>query len=181
MPSGRKRNIPAIHAAKMREAVLAMDSTDVSHHRAVMTGLQMNRVYIKWVSIPDLWDPDYSLLHNFGSLPDIDSKFSHASRRIVRISPHLEVFIKHRTAYKAPAGAPDPTNALHSLLRACFVGEERLFQHGWSPYNLLLTSKLVIDLAFMRAVKAASNWLGPSSMPAGFISEWPPNEDDAGL
>ena len=172
---------PAKHAAKMSEAVEAMDATTVRHHRAVMTAMQSRGVFNRETTVPDLWDPNHSMLHNFGSLPDIVSKVGHASRRIVRISPHLEVFIKHRTAYKAPAGGPDPTNALQSLLRACFVAEERLFQGEWSHYNLLVTSKLVIDLAFMRAVKAASNWLGPSSMPAGFISEWPPNEDDAGL
>ena len=137
----------------------------------------------RWILVEELWDPDLGMLHNFGSVPDVDSKFGLLSRRICRISPQLALFIRHRTEYKPGIEGPNPTNALQSLLRTCFVDEQRLFQGAWSHHNLLVTSKLVVDLAFMRAVLAASKWLGPSSMPAGYvnISDWPPHQDDGGL
>ena len=59
------------------------------------------------------------------------------------------------------------------LLKACFVGYDKIIQGPYSPYNLLRSGKLVIDLALMRGVVAASKWIGPHALPAGYISEWP--------
>ena len=176
---------PALHAAKMQKAVRAMDSTAVSHHRSVMTGMQKNGIDINWASIPDLWDPDYSLLHHYGMLPDTQSRFDERSRRICRISPHLEMFIENINCYRMGLDPlkRDPIVALKKLFKECFVCEEMLSKSGCSLTGLLLTSKLVIDLAFMRAVVAFSSWLGCSSMPAGYLNicDWPPHEGDAGL
>jgi len=49
-----------------------------------------------------------------------------------------------------------------------------MFVGAFSPYNLLVGGNLVMDLAFMRAVVAASTWLGAVSFPEGHISTWPP-------
>ena len=68
----------------------------------------------------------------------------------------------------------NPESALLFLLRACFVEADRLFKGPFSPYNLLCSSKLVIDHAFFRAVLAASKWIGPIVMTVGYLSTWPP-------
>ena len=156
-----------------------MDGAAVSHHKAVMIDLQKCGVLSSWITVEELWDPDLSMLWNYGSVIDVDSKFGRSSRLKCYISPQLSLFIKHRTEYKQPVGGHDPTSALLCLLHTCFIDAQRLFLGAWSTHNLLVTSKL----AFMRAVVAASIWLGPSSMPAGYvnISDWPPHEGDGGL
>ena len=139
--------------------------------------MQASGVFKRWITILDLWEPDFNILHNFGTLPNLDNKFSGSARRTVRCSPQLATFIEHHTAYKRMASGPEPEPALRHLLRACFVSEEKIFQGPFSPYNLLCSGNLVIDLAFMRAVVAASKWLGPHAFPAGYISEWPPSQE----
>ena len=53
---------------------------------------------------------------------------------------------------------------------------DRLFKGPYSAYNLLCSSKLVIDHAFLRAVLAASKWLGPMVMTVGYLAAWPPSD-----
>ena len=63
------------------------------------------------------------------------------------------------------------------LTRVCALarhGTWRVFVGSYSPYNLLVGDNLVMDLAFMRAVVAASKWLGVGAFPEGHISTWPP-------
>ena len=99
----------------------------------------------------------------------------------MRCSPQLAAFIEQHTRYKKPVVGADPEVALRYLLRACFVGDEKLFQNAWSPFNLLCSSNLVLDQAFLRAVVAASRWLGPETMPVGYTATWPPTQVIQGL
>ena len=121
------------------------------------------------------------LLHDYGTLPDFDNKFSSAARRTVRCSPQLIALIESKASFRKPMAGPDPVVALQHLLRVCFVSSEMLFVDSFSPYQFLCTGHLVIDLAFMRAVVAACRWLGPLGLPAGYIAEWPPPQETAGL
>ena len=99
-----------------------------------------------------------------------------ASRRQVRCSPQLVAFIQNHTSYQQQVSGPDPEAALRHLLRRCFVGEHLMFKDAYSAYQLLCSSQMIIDMAFVRAVLAASSWLGPDAMPAGYIHTWPPPE-----
>ena len=56
-----------------------------------------------------------------------------------------------------------------------------MFNNAYSPYQLLASSHMVLDMAFARAVLVASAWLGPDAMPAGYIQTWPPLEGATGL
>ena len=144
----------------------------------------MVRTFDKWLAISDPWQPDLTLLHHFGSLPDVDSTFPSPAKRQVRCSPQLAAFITCITTYKKQC-PPDPEGALRCLLSSCFVQYNCMFKDGFSPYQLLCSSQLVMDMAFARAVRAACQWLGPIAMPAGYIQTWPPQEPppagDAGL
>ena len=83
--------------------------------------------------------------------------------------------IRYYTDYKLPVGGPpDPVAALKHLLKTCFVGDLYMFESQYSPFHLLLAGRLVVDIAFVRAVVAASKWLGPDGLPGGYISLWPP-------
>jgi len=155
----------------------AMDHTAMSQRRDLMTHLQTCGTFRRWITIPFLWEPDASILQNFGSLPSLDNRIGgFSARRPVRRSPLLAIFIKNHTEYKQSITGPDPDAALRHFLRACFVMEEKMFVGSYSPYNLLSRGSMVIDLAFMRAVVPASKWLGVASFPKGHISIWPPKE-----
>ena len=162
----------------MQAAIKALDPAAMSQHQVLMSQMEGLSVFKRWPAIPELWEPDFSLLHNFGSLPDMDNIFSAAARRAVRCSPQLAAFIEHNTGYKRPAAGRHPEAGLTWLLRACFVRADTMFKGGFSPYQLLCSGKLVMDLAFMRGVVAASKWLGPHVLPTGYISEWPPEPSD---
>ena len=138
-------------------------------------------VFNRWVSVPHLWEPDLLLFHNFGTLPNVDNKFSGSARRTVKCSPQLATFIEHNTHYKRSVAGPQPDAALRHLLRACFISEELMFTGPFSAYNLLCTSNLVMDHAFLRAVVAASKWLGPTVFPVGYIANWPPPYEEEQL
>ena len=68
-----------------------------------------------------------------------------------------------------------------ALLQHCFVRHQSMFKDAYSPYQLLCSSHMILDMAFVRAVHAASAWLGPDAMPAGYIQTWPPLEGATGL
>ena len=167
---------PAEHAARMNAFVKAMAPTAMCQRRKTMTHLQNTGSFTRWLTIPCLWEPDAHMLQNFGSLPSLDNRLGASARRGVRCSPLLAVFIKNQTAYTQTCLGPGPEQALRHLLRACFVMEEKISQGTYSAYNLLCSSNLVIDLAFMRAVVAASKWFGALGFPEGHISEWPPSQ-----
>jgi len=145
--------------------------------RNKMQFMQDNQCFLRWLTIQPLWDPDNTLLHNFGTIANVDNKVGAAVyRRQARCSPQLATFVENKTGYiKTPLG-PDPERALLCLLRACFVSPEKMLQGCWSPFHLLCHSKLVLDHAFLRAVVAASRWLGVEVMPVGFIEDWPPTQ-----
>ena len=153
----------------------------MSHTTTTMTTLHRQGAFTRWITIDDLWQPDLSLLHLFGTLPDMDGKCNTTSRRQVRCSPQLNAFIIAHTSYRQPISGPNPEAALRYLLRRCFVGEEYMFKGAYSPYQLLCRSQMILDMAFVRAVITASAWLGQEAMPAGYISIWPPPEADTGL
>ena len=56
-----------------------------------------------------------------------------------------------------------------------------MFKDAYSAYQLLCSSQMIVDMAFVRAVIAASAWLGPGAMPVGYIDSWPPPEGEEGL
>ena len=87
----------------------------------------------------------------------------HLRRRHVRCSPRLASFIRGHTMYKEPVWGSDPQAALRFLLRSCFVCDGLIFNDSFSPYQLLCSSQMILD------------------MPAGYIDTWPPREGDAGL
>ena len=166
---------PAEHAASMNASIKAMDHAAISHRRDLMTHLQNSGAFRRWITIPFLWEPDDATRQNFGFLPSVDNMVSamHA-RRPVRCSSLLAIFIKNHTEYQVGILGPDPQAALVHLLGACFVNYEKMFVGAFSPYYLLVGGNLVMDLAFMHAVVAASKWLGVGAFPEGHISTWPP-------
>ena len=97
-------------------------------------------------------------------------------------SPRLSAFIIGHTNYSHRAdGPPDPKKALRALLRRCFVGGQWMWTLDYSLEKLFIHSHMILDMAFVRAVRVASAWLGPDAMPVGYIDTWPPQHDDAGL
>ena len=102
----------------------------MSHTVTTMTTLQSQGKFTQWVTIDDPWQPDLTLLHFFGSLPDVNNRFNAAARRQVRCSPQLAAFIVGHTAYKQPIVGPDPEAALRCLLRSCFVRENCMFTNA---------------------------------------------------
>ena len=171
----------AKHAAAMGRFVRGMGNAATNDAVTVMNTLNAQGVFKKRVSIAQQWQPDLPLLHHFGSLPDINGKFNTVARRQVRCSPQLSAFITCNTAYRHPPTGPSPEVALHCLLRHCFVGSAFMFKDACSPYQLLCSSHMLLDMAFVRAVIAASAWLGPDAMLVGYISTWPPPESETGL
>ena len=139
----------------MSAFIQAMSEEAMSHTTATMITLHSQRAFTRWITIDDPWQPDLSLLHLFGSLPDIDRRFNTASRRQVRCSPQLAAFIIAHTAYKDTTTGPSPEVALNCLLRHCFVREAYMFNNAYSPYQLLCSSHMILDMAFVRAVIAA--------------------------
>jgi len=117
----------------------------------------------------------------FGVLSDIHNQFATVAERKVKCSPRLYVFITTSTTYKHPMNAPNPESAMKALLDACFFHCRMMFKKQHSPYNLLCVSHMCIDVAFVRAVRLASAWLGPDLMPVGHISTRPPTFDATGL
>jgi hypothetical protein len=122
-----------------------------------------------------------SPLSIFGTVSDINGQFTSLARRAARCSPQLSAYIIGYTAYKHPFTGPSPEHALECLLRHCFIRGAIMFQGPYSPYQLLCSSQMNLDMAFVRAVRIASEWLGPKEMPAGHILWWPPIEEDGGL
>ena len=158
-----------------------MSQEAMSHTRAEMTTLCTTGVFKKWINLNDPWEPDTSLLHLFGTLPDINAMFTSANRRQVKCSPQLYSFIMGNTTYAHPVSGPRADKALEILLKHCFICADSMFDGAWSYYQLLSASHNILDMAFVRAVRAASDWLGPTMMPHGYILTWPPPVDDAGL
>ena len=141
----------------------------MSNAVVMMTTLQSQGVFKRWITIDDPWQPDLTQLHLFGTLPDLSGKFSTAATRQVRCSPHLHAFIIGHTSYAQPVIGPSPEAALAALLSHCFVRPQSMFKDACSPYQLLCSSHMILDMAFVRAVIAASAWLGPDAMPVGYI------------
>ena len=161
---------PAQHAARTNAAIKSLDPVAMSPQQFIMSQMQSLCVFKRWLTIPDPWEPDLSLLHNFGTLPDFGNKFGAAARRPVRCGPQLAAFIQHHTEYRAIVTGPEPEPAIRFLLKACFAVSDKLFQGPCSPYSFLRSGKRVIDLRFMQGVVAASKWLGPHVLPkANFI------------
>ena len=158
----------------MIEHLETMSKEAISHTKETMTTLESEHVFKRWITLDDPWEPDPSLLQSFGSLPDIDGSFSPASRRPVNCSPQLAAGITCHRQFKKPFDGPDPESVLRHLLRSCFFRNESMFNNYCSPQKLLCRSKMNIDMAFVRAVLTASQWLGPTAMPAGYIGSWPP-------
>ena len=172
---------PAKHAASMGAFIKGMTPEATTNATTKMTTLHHQKVFNRWPTIDDPWTPNLTLLHFFGSLPDRDGKFNTAARRQVRCSPQLAAYIVAQTNYKEPITGPCPNLALTMLLRHCFIRDNYMFVGAFTPYQLLCSSHMILDMAFIRAVLAASEWLGPVAMPAGYIQTWPPLEVDAGL
>ena len=151
-----------------------MTTEAMSHTCTRMTALERQGTFKRWVSIDDPWQPDLTLLQQFGSLPNRDGRFDRSSKLVVRCSPQLYAFILGHTRYKQPAMGPDPHSAFTFLLRQCFVNQHSMFVGACSPYQLICRSQMILDMAFVLAVQTASAWLGPVGMPTGYILTWPP-------
>ena len=165
----------------MSAAILAMNQEAISHAHDRINALQSQHRFRRWITLSDPWQPDLQLLQNFGSLPDLDGGIGKASRRQVRCSPQLAAFIRGHTGYVQPLAGPDPEGALRYLFRRCFFRADCMFKDSCSPYQFLCRSQMIIDMAFVRAVLTASQWLGPHGMPIGYIESWPPPAPAAGL
>ena len=153
----------------------------MSHASDTMFSLSKEGTFERWVPVDDPWVPNLALYIGFGSLPDKDNQSGKPYMRKVRCSNLLSSFILTHTTYKHPVGGtPEPERALQHLLRCCFVNEHLMFKGANSPSRLLCNSCMVLDMAFIRAVFLASQWVG-ESMPAGRIQQWPPPRDAAGL
>ena len=144
-----------------------------------ITALHHQGKLSQFIALDDPWEHDGALLHQFGTLPDKSDRFG--TRRQVRCSPLLYAFILSHTSYAHKITGPDPVFALEQLLRSCFVGDNHLFTKAYSPYQLLCSSHMNMDMAFVRAVRLASALLSKEAMPVGFISIWPLPESDTGL
>ena len=173
----------AHHVAATSAHKKALGSEAISHIHATIKDLQ-SRIYFseRWISIADPWqDPDLKLWIIFGSLPNVSAKFGNAAGRKVRCSPELEAFILGKTDYRHTLFGPDPEAALRHLLRTCFTLADFMFQGACSPFQLLCRCQLILDMAFVRAVLIASQWLGFLGMPAGYIDKWPPEQPVAAV
>ena len=135
---------PAQHAAGMTAHIQTMSDEAIRHTLETMTTLERQRVFHRWISLDDPWQPDLSLLHNFGSLPDMDGAFMSTSRRQVKCSPQLAAFIVGHTTYVQPFAGPDPESAFRHLLRSCFVRDNCMFKDACSPYQLLCRSQMIL-------------------------------------
>ena len=154
-----------------------MEEEAKSHAEKTILSLCAGGRFEPWVPIDDPWSPDLALYIPFGSLTDRDCRLGKTSMRQVHCSKLLSSFIMSNTPYKHPVGGtPEPERALQHLLRCCFLNEHCMFKGAHSPYWLLCNSCMVLDMAFVRAVRLASHWLG-ESMPAGRIPQWPPPRD----
>ena len=171
----------AQNAAGMSAHIKAMSGEAISHTHDTLTTLQSRQAFHRWITLADPWQPDLQCLQFVGSLPDIHGSFGKASRRQVRCSPQLATFIGGHTRYVQPVIGPDPEGALRQLLRSCFVRADCMFKEACSPYQFLCRSQMIIDMAFVRAVLTASQWLGPHGMPIGYIGSWPPPAPATGL
>ena len=171
----------AKHAAGMRAVIQGMSEGATNLAIAAVRKLEDEGRFNKWVNMDDAWQPDQALYQLFGTLSDINAKFNTLARRSVRCSPQLSAYILAYTAYKHPITGPSPDHALECLLRHCFIRGAIMFQGAYTAYQLLCSSHMNLDMAFVRAIRVASEWLGPTAMPAGYIQIWPPIEEDAGL
>ena len=170
----------AAHAESMEWFIETRSHTEKEAFRNTMNNLNLAGVFDRKVTIDDPWEPTIPM-QNFGVLSDIHNQFATVAERKVKCSPRLYVFITTSTTYKHPMNAPNPESAMKALLDACFFHCRMMFKKQHSPYNLLCVSHMCIDVAFVRAVRLASAWLGPELMPVGHISTWPPTSDATGL
>ena len=145
-----------------------------------MNHLNIAGVFDKEVNIDDPWEPTIPM-QNFGVLSGANNQFATFAERRVKCSRRLYAFITTSTTYAHPMNVPNPESAMKALLDACFLHSPMMLKKQHSPYNLLCVSHMCIDVAFVRAVRLASAWLGPELMPVGHISTWPPTSDATGL
>ena len=143
-----------------------------------MNNLNLAGVFDRKVTIDDPWEPTIPM-QNFGVLSDIHKHGTTTHERRVKVSRNLLSFITTSTSYKHPLGLPSPESAMKALLEACFLFQGQMFKGKYSPYQLLWGSHMCIDVAFVRAVRLASAWLGPDVMPAVHLSAWPPTSSHA--
>ena len=130
----------------------------------------------QFLYIPDLWKANRSLLKVFEKVTDITGKSGSAKINVLASRQLLAVIFK-RTHYKGAGvhGDDDPIKALNALLHRCFQQSHLMFNGSWSPEALLMSCDFILDKAYIRAVIAASKWLGPDRFPNGLFGEWPPN------
>ena len=139
------------------------------------------RRFKRWISIEDPWQPDVPHLQLLGTLSVFNGRYSTPARRQVRCSPQLVAFTFGHTTYRHPLTGRNPEGSLQSLRNLSFLRDPFMFKNANSPYHLLCSSHMILDMAFVRAVLLASAWLGPEVVPAGYLPTWPPPEGDAGL
>jgi hypothetical protein len=168
----------AKHAAGMHAVIQGMGEGATKNAIGALRKLEKEGRFNKWVYVDDAWQPDPALYHVFGTLSDINKQFTSLAQRAARCSPQLSAFIVGYCGYTHPLNGPDPQLALTCLLRHCFLCDKSLFKDAYSPYQLLCSSHMILDLAFVRAVRVASDWLDHKEMPAGHILWWPPISED---
>ena len=89
---------PAEHAARMNATIKSFSDAALSQHQDAIENLRAMGNFNRWITIPELWEPDFTILHKFGTLANFDDKFATAARRVVRCSPQLAIFIENHTA-----------------------------------------------------------------------------------
>ena len=86
---------PSQQADLMDTFISAMTLPARNELRTKLEHMQALHRFQRWLTIPALWGPDFTLLHNFGTLSNLDNKLSGAlSRRQVRCSPQLGAFYR---------------------------------------------------------------------------------------
>ena len=167
----------------MAAFIKSLSPNQIDHAKTRMIALSSGGCFKRFITIDEPCVPDTAFYHCFGSLPDVDRRFDRASRRQVRCSPELSAFLLGCTGYAHPPDGPNPEMAMSHLFEACFRMPKFMFLNDSSPYQLMARSHNIIDLAFVRAVLTASQWLGLSDMLIGHIADWPPQQPagDTGL
>ena len=130
----------------------------------------------RFIYISDMWVTKPRLFKRFGRVPDKSAVGVGKTTPVLASAQLINVVVKNKR-YQTPGtlGEHNGINALNALLRSCFQESHLMFTGLWTPESILFSADHVLDKAFVRAVMAASRWLGQERFPQG-IYEWPPKQ-----
>ena len=141
---------------------------------AMVSKCHDEKKFARYLFIADPWRENKSLYRQFGKVHD-ETGLGGPAIKVLASSQLLNIIVLHVTLPKKAEGDDhDPITVLNALLRRCFQRHRLIFNGSWSPYWLLHHSDYILDKAFVRAVIAASRWLGEERFPDGLYGCWPP-------